>query len=65
MFERPGNERVRGIVEHDPRKCQVDRVRCTPLLNRQLLAEPLWVRSDQGVIAWWIAQENILRRCGN
>jgi hypothetical protein len=30
----------------DPRKCQIDRVRCTPLLNRQLLAEALWVRSD-------------------
>jgi hypothetical protein len=30
----------------DPRKCQVDRVRCIPLLNRQLLAEALWVRSD-------------------
>ena len=30
----------------DPRKCQVDRVCCTPLLNRQLLAEALWVRSD-------------------
>jgi hypothetical protein len=30
----------------DPRQCEASRVRRTPLLSRQLLAEALWVRFD-------------------